>query len=230
MRVQAILFDLDDTLIERRDSFPRYATYFQETFGERLRSMDTDELADAIRRADAGGYRKEEEKFIEMLDVLPWQSKPAMEELFAHWNEFLPLSSVPRHGLFPMLDQLRDRGIRMGIITNGRSDRQHAKLNRLDGLRDYMDTILVSGEVGIHKPDPQIFHKALADLHVTPEQAWYVGDHPVNDILGASGAGLTAVWRRGCHVWPSDQPEPHWQFDTLDEIVPMLERFEAESK
>lgn len=230
MRVQAIIFDLDDTLIERRDMFPKYAVYFQERFGEQLGTMSVEELAEKIRIADGGGYRKEEERYAELLEVLPWISKPTIEDIFRHWNVYLPLSSVPRQGLYPMLDELIARGVRLGIITNGHSDRQHAKLDVMERLRDDMDTIIVSGDIGIRKPDPRIFHKAVADLGVTPEQAWYVGDHPANDILGAAGAGLTAVWRRGCHEWPSDQPEPKWQFDTLYEIIPMLEQFEAEGK
>lgn len=48
-----------------------------------------------------------------------------------------------------------------------------------------------------------------------------VGDHPVNDVLGAAAVGLRPIWLTGVHPWPKDQPEPEWQIASLVELVEM---------
>lgn len=229
-RVQGILFDLDDTLIDRKGTFPVYAARFLQTFGPRLGEVDVQTVSEAILKADAGGYRPENERLQELVDELPWRGeKPSIEELKENWTTEFAASAVPMEGMFELLKELRSRGIRLGLITNGYVRRQNNKIDAL-GLRPYLDVVCVSGAVGIHKPDPRIFQHALAELQVDAAHAWYVGDHPTNDIIGGEGAGLTTVWRRGCHEWPTDRPEPKLQFDTLKEIIPMLDRFEAEGK
>lgn len=58
------------------------------------------------------------------------------------------------------------------------------------------DTVLISDAEGVHKPDPEIFRRALLRLGVEASHACYVGNHPQDDIAGARAAGLKAVWRR----------------------------------
>lgn len=109
----------------------------------------------------------------------------------------------------------------MGIVTNGASASQSGKLDTL-GIRRYMGTIVMSEEVGLRKPDPRIFQLALDNLGIEPSAACYVGDHPANDVLGASDAGLTAVWLKGTHDWPEGCDEPRFQIDALSELVPLV--------
>ena len=53
---------------------------------------------------------------------------------------------------------------------------------------------VVSDDIGIWKPDARIFEYAMKKLGVTAQESLFVGDHPVNDIQGALGAGMSAVW------------------------------------
>ena len=91
------------------------------------------------------------------------------------------------------LTALADRGIRLGIITNGELDFQSTKLEGT-GIRPWFEQVVASGELGIAKPDARIFQHACALFGVAPEEAAYVGDRLGTDAIGAADAGLTGVW------------------------------------
>lgn len=93
----------------------------------------------------------------------------------------------------PALDGLAADGIRVGLVTNGSSSVQRLKLEAV-GLRDRFDPLLISGEVGVRKPDPELFGIALHRAGVRPEDAWYVGDNLWHDVAPAAEAGLRTVW------------------------------------
>jgi putative hydrolase of the HAD superfamily len=83
----------------------------------------------------------------------------------------------------------------MGIITNGMTEVQKEKIRRV-GIAPYFDTVLISQEVGIAKPDPRIFHMALERVRCEAHEAVMVGDSPDRDIAGARAVGLHALWVR----------------------------------
>lgn len=118
-----------------------------------------------------------------------------------------------------VLAALKDRGIRTAVITNGPSGLQRSKLMAVD-LAEGFDAVIVSGEVGIKKPDAEIFALAVERLGVWPEEALHVGDNQVADVTGARGAGLTAVWidRNGAEL----ACEPHHVVGDLRGLLPLV--------
>jgi FMN phosphatase YigB (HAD superfamily) len=100
-----------------------------------------------------------------------------------HWHAF--------PDVVPALDRLAAAGIRLGIV----SDWGHGleAIVRKLGLAEYMDFVVVSSRLRVSKPDPAVFHMALARIGVAPADALYVGDTYVKDVLGARAAGLTPV-------------------------------------
>ena len=93
--------------------------------------------------------------------------------------------------VLPAMERLAERGLRLGIISNWDS-RLAGILGGL-GFDEYIQTVVSSAEVGLHKPDPRIFEMACQRVDVKPEEAAHVGDHHYADILGASAVGMTAV-------------------------------------
>jgi HAD superfamily hydrolase (TIGR01549 family) len=95
----------------------------------------------------------------------------------------------------PTLDALRDAGYRTAIIANQPAERT-AELRALGAAPDVM---AMSGEVGVAKPDPRFYRRALELMDdPRPSNVAYVGDRPDNDVAPASAAGMRAVWlRRG---------------------------------
>jgi putative hydrolase of the HAD superfamily len=83
----------------------------------------------------------------------------------------------------------------IALLTNGAPDLQREKI-AASGLEPFFQAIAVSGEHGIGKPKPEIFHKLLSDLGVSPEEAVMVGNSLERDILGARNAGIPSIWIR----------------------------------
>src|SRR5262249_20751752 len=88
------------------------------------------------------------------------------------------------------LDALRARGLRLGVISNW-DTRLPAVLGELD-LASRFDTLGYSSGVGVEKPDPRIFQRALRDLRVAAEAALRVGASPLEDLGGAAACGMHA--------------------------------------
>lgn len=100
------------------------------------------------------------------------------------------------HIVFPEVEEvlktLQER-YQLALLTNGAADMQRTKIAG-SRLEPFFKTIVISGEVGIGKPDPQIFRLALAPLAARPAEAVMVGDSLFRDIHGAQQAGIKAIW------------------------------------
>jgi putative hydrolase of the HAD superfamily len=92
---------------------------------------------------------------------------------------------------------------RLGLLTNGPADIQRLKF-QATGLADCFDAVVISGEVGMGKPDPAVFAYALDQLGASPQTTVMVGDSWERDVLGALGAGLSAVWVAGGRTPPEE--------------------------
>ena len=93
------------------------------------------------------------------------------------------------------LQALAATGVRLGIVSNadGLIGQRLAELEILQvgpGPGVAVECVIDSGNVGVMKPDPRIFHIALEAMGLEPEAAWYVGDMAGIDVVGARRAGL----------------------------------------
>ncbi|HVA82462.1 MAG TPA: HAD family hydrolase [Candidatus Binataceae bacterium] len=118
--------------------------------------------------------------------------------------------------LFTALKQAR---VALALITNGASDTQRDKL-RVLGIEPWFDAVVISGEVGIAKPDASVFGLAIDKLAVERDNVWHVGDSLATDVAGAQAAGLTAVWlnRRGL-VRKECDPKPDLEIHSLSDLI-----------
>lgn len=93
--------------------------------------------------------------------------------------------------IYTVLDELKSRGQKMSIVSNYTSD----VIEKLDlfHLTNYFETIIISANVGVEKPDIRIMEIALQRLDLCPSDCLYVGDHPF-DVLCAKKAGLSMAW------------------------------------
>src|SRR5205085_10130619 len=100
----------------------------------------------------------------------------------------------------PLLDALHERGLKLALVSNAFDPAWllHRDLE-LMGLAERLDFAVFSSEVGLRKPHPAIFERALEVLGVAPENALFVGDRLFEDVRGAAELGMTtvqAVWFR----------------------------------
>lgn len=221
MKPRCVLFDLDCTLTDRSATLARYAPVFADHFRGRLLDPDPAEVLARYAEVDELGYGSRTACWNHLLRTLRWREPPAIEEMDRMWKEQGPLCSIAAAEATSVLDALRDRGYTLGIITNGPVFTQERKVETL-GLRRWMKSVVVSEAAGIDKPAAAIFHQACRGLEVTPAETWYVGDHPLNDVIGARGAGLTEVWVRLDREWAREEPAPARQIERLSELLEML--------
>ena len=129
-----------------------------------------------------------------------------------------------------LLESLRNRGVRTGLVAN--SWPEPARVLRADterfGLADCLDTIVLSQEVGVRKPAPEIFLHACRELGVDPHDAVFVGDGLVTDVEGAANVGMTtiqALWFRADDTPCSTEPD-FMAFTPMD-VLNAVRRLEA---
>lgn len=218
---QGILFDLDDTLTDRPASLKQFTLRFSQHFADQLGEMSFDALHEVMIRADGGGYCPPEKRFSIMQHEIAWKQPPSFQALWDYWYTVLSTCSLPKAHLYETLDSLKQAGFVMGIVTNGRTDPQTLTIDTLK-LHPYMQTVIVSERVGVRKPNRQIFEKALDALGIALENTWFVGDHPLNDMLGARSMGMKGIWMIGSHEWPDEHPHPDYQIENLRELLPIL--------
>lgn len=191
--VRAVLFDFDDTLQNRRAAFFAAAQELLRRYMPHLSDAVIDERARIMLEENAGGYVNYPVYFQTMYDRWEWVGVDSPEALHREYLHCFPSHTTLFDDTVDTLRTLRRRGYLTGIITNGSRLLQNRKLD-VSGLRPLLDISVVSGDEGVHKPDPELFRRAAARLCLAPEQCVYVGDHPVNDIQGAQSAGMRTVF------------------------------------
>ena len=117
----------------------------------------------------------------------------------------------------PAFRRLRERGMLLGLISNW--DARLVGLVDGLGLARFLDTVVSSADVGLHKPDPRIFELACERLGVTPAESAHIGDHHYADVLGARSVGMLPVLIDR-HSSPSTLAEE--AIATLDDIETAL--------
>jgi HAD superfamily hydrolase (TIGR01549 family) len=95
-------------------------------------------------------------------------------------------------GALTLIESLRERGCKLGIVTNGFAATHHSKIARL-GLTQLVDAVFLADEMGMVKPDPGVFRHAMERLGSVPERTAMVGDRYDRDIAGALELGLFTV-------------------------------------
>jgi len=100
---------------------------------------------------------------------------------------------APLPGAVETLERLRALGVILGLITNGGSEGQRAKIERF-ALARHFEYSGIEGEVGVGKPHPDAYRKALQHLKADPDDVWMVGDNLEWDVQGAQAVGILGIW------------------------------------
>ena len=190
--IKAVFFDFDDTLQSRKGAYRLYCEAFLDKYFPDISSAERAKKLDEMEEHVDGGYKDREVYFPEMIELWHWKNHPPLPELYDSFNLDFGKYIVLLPGAVETLQTLKRRGYILGAVTNGVSSLQNIKLDTA-GIRDLFDVVVVSGDIGIYKPDRRIFDEACRRAGVKNEEALFVGDHPVNDIDGALGAGMPAI-------------------------------------
>lgn len=244
--LKAIIFDLDDTLIDwgdfsqdwenvERPHLTGVYEYLQAS-GEPQGDLDAFRLAYFKHARTAWSSARNTLVAPHMGQVLMAAAEAlgvadgvTMEGCLKAYN----WGAAPGTQIFPDVEDglttLREGGLRFGIVTNAfqpmwlrdRELQEH-------GILDYFPECRFSAaDVGHLKPHPNIFAAALNCLELEPDEAVFIGDNPVADIAGAQAAGMRAVLRVNAHAKPmlSGLVIPDGAINSLHELLPILDEW-----
>jgi putative hydrolase of the HAD superfamily len=153
-------------------------------------------------------------------------------QLAAELAETFPNLRRQKHNVYPdTLPALRElsRIYSLGLLTNGTPDLQKRKIEGA-GISEFFDEVLISGEIGIGKPDRRIFEMLLARLNSNAEATLMIGNSLSTDIAGAQAAGLRAVWINRAGKPREDSVAPDWEIASLSELASILTGLERSRK
>lgn len=260
MTIQAIIFDLDDTLVvdvaAAEAAFLAACELAHSRYG-----LDSHALYQSVRFKARELWRGSDwYPYCAAIGISSWEGlwarfegdDPNLQALRAWaptYRHTTWLGALAEHGVDDRLfaDQLADayqterrarqwvhadaepvlaelaRLYRLALLTNGAPDLQREKI-AASGLESYFDVTIVSGELGVGKPDPRIFALTLERLGVGAEAAVMVGNSLKSDIAGAKQAGLKTIWLNRTGAPREDDIEPDAQISQLGELGKILSR------
>lgn len=128
-----------------------------------------------------------------------------------------------------LLDALRERGLKTGLVSNA-MDPAWILLRDLDEqeLLPRLDGVVFSSEVGVRKPRPEIFERALVELDVSAERALFVGDRLDADVRGARDVGMRTVQAMWFRAEEDARVEPDFQAFTQVDVLNIVRRLTGE--
>jgi putative hydrolase of the HAD superfamily len=206
--LKGAIFDLGETLMHLTVTWEQVresrmkAIY--EAFTEHGVSLDLDDLKReylrlheeeseyAARTLEEIEIRESFVKLFDRLGVSPRQ-QPEMGDLVKRYFALEAESWVIFPGITEMLQQVRDLGLKMGLLSNARNDWAVREIMERLGLTRYFDVILTSAGLGMRKPRPEPFREMLKMLGITPAEAVMVGNSMEADVAGAVPLGIKTI-------------------------------------
>ncbi|MDI3508669.1 MAG: putative hydrolase of the superfamily [Clostridiales bacterium] len=190
MSISALIFDLDDTLYDEIDyvysGFNNVAKKIASDYG-----LDSEKVNNALTVLFEQDRRNVFDRLITQLGISC--NADYIAEIVAVYRDHRPHISL-RQDARAVLDYASEAGYKKGLITDGDSKRQRAKLRAL-GIEHLFDAIIISGENpgSVGKPNTYPYKKCLALLDVAPDEAVYIADNPAKDFIGAKALGVKTV-------------------------------------
>ncbi|WP_419192250.1 HAD-IA family hydrolase [Engelhardtia mirabilis] len=200
-RLDAVLFDIDDTLFSTTEFAQRARRASVEAMVAAGLDADPDQVLEELGEIIGEFSSNYDRHFDQLLKRVKPEGlggrNPAIivaAGIVAYhdtkYRELKPFDDV-----LPLLEGIERAGLRRGIVTHGWTTKQAEKLVRL-GLVPHLDAdaIFISDQIGIAKPNPKLYLAALRQMGLPPKRVMYVGDSPQHDIAPPKSLGMVTVW------------------------------------
>jgi len=221
--MKAIFLDADETLIDlnqcEREALAHTFNYlgldFNDTVQPAFHGIDRNLWDGSARMANMAAHR-----FKLLFDELEIDciEYDRANELF---KEGLRATNAVMDDALELVRELHSRGYMLCVITNGRVDLQHPRVEN-SVIGQYISHIIESEEVGAPKPNPLISNTMLARLGLSAGEVIMVGDSLEKDVAGAQAAGIRAVWFNPHGTVNASGVEPDYEIRGLPELIKLL--------
>lgn len=189
--INAIIFDLDNTLIDRQRAFKEMLERKLPLFVPNEKKHQIPKMIQDILAWDANGTVSRLKCFHQFLVEYDIDTITA-EELDQSWANESGSTAYLFDDVTETLKELKKK-YKLALLSNGNPKSQRRKLATIN-IDDFFEYILISGEFSVNKPDPLIFKHVAMQLSVPCERCVYIGDNYEVDILGAKSAGMQAIY------------------------------------
>ena len=192
-----LLFDLDRTLWDfdtnARNNIFSLLDKFTVTPDKQSFFDNYEKINHSLWTEYEKGYITKEilkgERFYRTLKLYGIDDRNMAQQIGDEYLGQMPLQKALMPNVMEVLTELKRRGCKMAIVTNGFKEVQYKKLE-VSGIADFFDAVMVSEEQGINKPCPIILKRALSAIGGDKRSAIMVGDDFTNDIEGAMIFGI----------------------------------------
>ncbi len=222
LEIAALLFDLDNTLVDRDDAIRKLGRQMYTGIGVSDSSISEEGFVDEFFRIDAAGSIPD--KRAQMTTVASELSTllTDADQLLDWRNREYPTALVWDQSTRLTLDLLNKIGVPWGIVTNG-SPIQQTVMENLGMYRE-ASAVVVSSLVELRKPDKRIFELAMSLVagELSADKFLFVGDNPTADIVGASEAGNKTAWLSRCREWAVGNCNPDVVIESVGELAGVI--------
>ncbi|MES5866381.1 HAD-IA family hydrolase [Bacillus cereus group sp. RP32] len=219
MNYKAMLFDLDDTLLDRDKAVDNLFLLVLEKCYEDVSDIVKNNMLQQFKEYDKREYGISNKTIVleSLFDEFPPKYRLPRNYIQDFWNENFPKCFSIDPNTIHFLNHIKSH-FKIGIITNGSTHRQTAKIINTN-LNNYFDTIIISEEVGLSKPDKRIFELALNKLNVQSENTLFVGDDLEKDIAGSQNANIKGIWFNPHRITNKTEIKPYFEIDTFNSLL-----------
>ena len=215
-----MLFDLDDTLLDRDKAVDKLFSIILEKFYEDVKQHAVkNDMLQKFKEYDKKSYGHSDKIMVleSFFDEFPPKYRLPRNYIQDFWNNNFPKCFSIDQNTINILNTIKMH-VKVGIITNGSTQRQKAKIINTN-LNSCFDTIIISEEVGFSKPDKRIFELALNKLNVQPEDVLFVGDDIEKDIAGCQNANIKGIWFNPHMIKNNTEIKPYAEINSLDSLL-----------
>lgn len=189
--LKAILFDLDQTILDRTTSLIRFIEW-QVNYYQLVPQKNKKAFIKRFIKLDNNGSVWKDLVYAQLIKEFHIEKFDVNDLLNSYISDFNKFSVAFEH-VPEIIQNLYQQGYKLGLISNGKSPFQENNFHAL-GLTEFFSTIIVSEAIGLRKPDPRIFKYASDELGCSPNECIFVGDNPKADIEGAKKVGMRTIF------------------------------------
>jgi putative hydrolase of the HAD superfamily len=220
MLPKGILLDLDDTILAYSVVAEPIWRRVCVDFAERIDSMNPEKLFQAIHNVSSWYWSDRERHKTGRRDLNSARRiivKQALQDLGIDnlslaW-EVADAFSVQREEAIYLFEKAEEtlecliaQNIALALMTNGEAHKQRNKIKRFN-LERFFKIILIEGEMGLGKPEEEVYKRAMKGLGVGPDEVWAVGDNLEFDVGAPQKLGIFSIWNDFLRIGLPPEPE-----------------------